>query len=129
MVLSRGFFTMTAPTPALLMGSGDTAILVKLTARSSRLWPFCWLAMSFDFKLLILLWSMELEGERPANGDDLDFADRSSVSDAIDGFWFSFCDEFDSDDDEDRDEADDGEATNDMDRSSGLSIRANVHGL
>ena len=67
---------------------------------------------------------MEFCGERVSDPNvDLDFVDRSrDVRPVGEGFWFSFCDEMDNEDEVDSDEAEEGDATKDMDRSSGLSV-------
>lgn len=67
--------------------------------------------------LLIVLFKIELFNDTEALDDDLDKSrDKELLSM---GLRFSFGD--DDDDDDDDNEPDDGEVTNDIDKSSGLS--------
>jgi len=64
-----------------------------------------------------VLFRIEFVGDSETPDDDLD---RSSDNDVIEGLWFSFWED-DNEDDDDSDD-DDGDATKDMDKSSGLSV-------
>jgi hypothetical protein len=76
---------------------------------------------NFDLILFMVLFKIEFVGDSDTPDDDLE---RSNDNDVIEGFWFSFWEEDDSEDEDDSDEADEGDANSDIDRSRGLSVGA-----